>query len=104
MVRFILHLDERPELPDGVAETLRQDGYQLLHTADPEEAMRLVEERHPALVLMEIELEGCDGLDLMAGIRDPQFGSVPVLAVTRAPRDSGAHGEAIALGVADFLS
>ncbi len=58
MVRFILHLDERPELPDGVAETLRQDGYQLLHTADPEEAMRLVEERHPALVLMEIELEG----------------------------------------------
>ncbi|MEE9280186.1 MAG: response regulator [Myxococcota bacterium] len=101
---FILHIDDCPELPGGAAEALRADGYQLQHTADPEEAMRLVEERIPVLVLMELELEGCDGLDLMAGIRDPQFGSVPVLVITRVPRDTAVHGEAIALGVADFLT
>jgi CheY-like chemotaxis protein/tetratricopeptide (TPR) repeat protein len=66
--------------------------------------MRFVEERRPDLVLMEIELEGCDGLDLMAGIRGLQPDSLPVLVVTRAPRDSAIHGEAIALGVADFLT
>jgi len=101
---ILLHIDEQPELPSGVAIELRREGYELLHTADPEEAMRFVEERRPDLVLMEIELEGCDGLDLMAGIRGLQPDSLPVLVVTRAPRDSGIHGEAIALGVADFLT
>ena len=101
---ILLHIDEQPELPSGVAIELRREGYELLHTADPEEAMRFVEERRPDLVLMEIELEGCDGIDLMAGIRDLQPDSLPVLVVTRAPRDSALHGEAIALGVADFLT
>jgi CheY-like chemotaxis protein/tetratricopeptide (TPR) repeat protein len=101
---LLLHIDERPDLPEGVAQALRRDGYLLEHTADPEQAMRLIEERRPALVLLEVVIESCDGLDLMAGIRDPQFGGVPVLAVTRAPRDSTIHGEAIALGVADFLT
>jgi len=100
----ILHIDEQPELPSGVAIELRREGYELLHTADPEEAMRFAEERRPDLVLMEIEFEGCDGLDLMAGIRGLQPDSLPVLVVTRAPRDSAIHGEAIALGVADFLT
>jgi len=101
---ILLHIDEQPELPSGVAIELRREGYELLHTADPEEAMRFVEERRPDLVLMEIELEGCDGLDLMAGIRGLQPDSLPVLVVTRAPRDSAIHGEAIALGAADFLT
>ncbi len=101
---IILHVDEQPELPSGVAIELRREGYELFHTADPEEAMRFVEERCPDLVLMEVELEGCEGIDLMAGIRDLQPGSLSVLVVTRAPRDSAIHGEAIFLGVADFLT
>jgi CheY-like chemotaxis protein/tetratricopeptide (TPR) repeat protein len=101
---ILLHIDEQPELPSGVATELRREGYELLHTADPEEAMRFVEERRPDLVLMEIELEGCNGLDLMAGIRSLQPDSLPVLVMTRAPRDSAVHGEAIAIGVADFLT
>jgi len=103
MAPFILHIDDQLELPAGVVEILDKDGYQFHWTSDPEEAMRLVEERSPVLVVMEIELAGCDGIDLLAGIRNSQFGEVPVLVVTRGPRDSGIHGEAIALGILDFL-
>ena len=99
----ILYVDDRPELPDGFADSLGQEGYELLHTGDAEEAIRLVEERRPALVMMDLELRSCDGLDLMAGIRDPDLGAPPVLVLTHAARDSALHGEAIALGVADFL-
>ena len=104
MPTLILHIDDRPELPDGFVERLAQEGYEFLQIADPEEAIRLVEERPPALVLMEIQLGSCDGLDLLAGIRDPDLGSLPVLVITRGPRDTAVHGEAIALGVADFLT
>lgn len=101
---LILHIDDSPDLPAGVAEALEEDGFELRHTVDPEEAMRLVEERSPALVLMDMELTACEGPDLMAGIRNPSCGSVPVLVVTNVPRDSALHGEAIALGVVDFLT
>jgi CheY-like chemotaxis protein/tetratricopeptide (TPR) repeat protein len=103
MPSVILHVDDRPELPEGVAEALRGDGYEILTTADPEEVIRLLVEREPALVVMELELPGCDGLDLLAGIREERP-SLPVLIVTRALRDSGLHGEAIAVGIVDFLS
>ncbi len=104
MPTLILHIDDRPELPDGFVESLAQEGYEFLQITDPEEAIRLVEERPPALVLMEIQLGSCDGLDLLAGIRDPDLGSLPVLVLTRVQRNSGLHGEVIALGVVDFLS
>ena len=100
---LILHIDDDPDLPGGVPETLEEDGYEVAHTADPEEAMRLAQERRPALVLMELELRDCDGPDLMTGIREIDAGAIPVLVVTKAARDSALHGEAISLGVADFL-
>ena len=53
---------------------------------------------------MELDLRRCDGPDLLAGIRAPERGDVPVLVLTRAPRHSPLHGEAIALGAADFLT
>ena len=102
MDAVILHIDEQPDLPKGVAEMLRKEGYSLLQTDDPEEAIRLVEERRPVLVIMEIEFQGCDGPDLMAGIQART--EVPVLVVTTAPRHSPMHGEAIILGARDFLT
>jgi CheY-like chemotaxis protein len=101
---LILQIDDDPELPARVAEILEEDGYELHQTADPEDAMRVVEERRPLLVVMEIQLPGCEGLDLMAGIRDAYGGEVPVLVLTELPRDTAEHGEAIALGCLDFLT
>ncbi len=104
MARVILHVDDRPELPPDFAKTLAGEGYELLQTADPEEAIRVVEERRAAMVLMEIELDGCDGLDLLAGLSDPGLGAPPVLVLSCVPRNSSLHGEAIALGVRDFFT
>jgi len=104
MATVILHIDEQRELPEGVAETLCGEGYSLVQTSDPEEAIKLLDERKPALVLMELEFRCCDGPDLIAGIRSRERGDVPVLVLTRAPRQSALHGEAISLGAVDFLS
>jgi CheY-like chemotaxis protein/tetratricopeptide (TPR) repeat protein len=104
LARLILHVDDDPDLPEGVVAVLEADGYQWAHTTDPEEVMRLVEREDVALVLMEVDLAGCDGLDLLAGILAAGGDEVPVLVLTRQPRDSGVHGECIALGASDYLS
>ncbi len=102
MTRTILYIDDRAELPDGFAKALRAEGYDLVHLRDPEEAMRLLASRRPALVLMELLLADCDGLDLLEGIR--QSADVPVVVLTRASRHPGLYGQAVALGARDFLS
>lgn len=103
MPRLILHVDDDPNLPEGVVAVLEADGYVWERTADPEHAMRQVETRDVALVLIEIDLPGCDGIDLLAGMLVAR-GDLPVLVLTRHPRDSAMHGEVIALGISDFLS
>jgi len=104
LARLILHVDDDPELPEGVASVLEADGYQWARTTDPEQVMRLVEQEDIALVLMEVDLPDCDGLDLLAGILAAGRDELPVLVLTRQPRDSSVHGECIALGVSDFVS
>jgi len=103
MGQVILHIDDDPRLAEGVEETLQREGYELLHTSDPEETMRRVEAGEPAVVLIEIELADCDGLDLLRGIRAAAQ-DLPVLVLTGVERAPGLYGEAIALGVNDFLT
>ncbi len=103
MAGVVLYIDDAPELPEGFAESLRGEGYELVHAADAEQAVALVGARRPALVLMELLLTGCDGLDLLEGIRERSPG-LPIVILTRAARLPGLYGQAVALGVADFLS
>ena len=104
--KVILYVDDRPELPTGLEASLERDGYEILHTDDAETAVRLAGERLPALLLIELDLAGCDGLHLLEGLRarPSDAGELPVLVLSRAPRSSGLYGEAIAIGVGDFLT
>ena len=102
MPPYLLHIDDA--LPSDLAGVLGRHGVEVRHTSDPEEAMRLVDEQRPGLVIMEIACSGFDGPDLMYGIRDAAGGEIPVLVVTQLSRDSAEHGEAIALGCVDFLT
>jgi DNA-binding response OmpR family regulator/Tfp pilus assembly protein PilF len=101
--RVVLHIDEDPTLPAGVAEELARQGCELLQTGDPEQAMRWVEERKPALVLAEIELAGCDGPDLLSGVCSVSD-APPLVVLTKAQHSSPIYGEAVALGATDVLS
>jgi len=101
----VLYVDDDPQLPAQVDEVLAQVGYELVHTADPEEALRLVREQPPpALVLTEVLLPDCDGFELIerigcASVAPP----LPVVVVTRGERTPQLYGQALELGVKDFL-
>ena len=44
MTDTVLYIDNEPELPARIEDVLAQAGYRLLHTADPDEALRIVRE------------------------------------------------------------
>ena len=64
-------------------ELLQVKGYQILETETAEEGIRLAQEAHPALILMDLQLPGMDGIAALGALRaDPRTTRIPVIAVT----------------------
>jgi two-component system cell cycle response regulator DivK len=64
-------------------EVLRVTGYRTLETETAEQGIRIAQESHPALILMDLQLPGMDGVAALAALRtDPRTNKIPVIAVT----------------------
>jgi len=62
---------------------LKAKGYTILEAGTGEEAMSLLQEQKPDIILMDIQLPGIDGLTLIKQIKeDASTGEIPIIAVT----------------------
>ena len=66
-----------------VRDVLQATGYATLEATSGEEAIEVARTHAPALVLMDVQLPGIDGIEALARLRrDEQTTSIPVLALT----------------------
>ena len=64
-------------------ESLSARGWQVVEAMDAEEGIQVAREQLPALILMDIQLPGMDGLSATRIINgDPQLKNIPVVALT----------------------
>jgi two-component system, cell cycle response regulator DivK len=64
-------------------DVLRATGYVTLEAGTGEEAVEVAVSGSPALVLMDVQLPGIDGVEALGRLRsDPRTASIPVLALT----------------------
>ena len=64
-------------------ELLEVRGYTVVEACDGEEALRMIEQTQPDLLLLDIGMPVLDGFGVMRKIREnPSFASLPVVAVT----------------------
>jgi two-component system, cell cycle response regulator DivK len=64
-------------------DVLVASGYEVAEAVDAEGGLAIARERLPALVLMDIQLPGMDGIAAVAELkRDPRTAKIPVIAVT----------------------
>ena len=64
-------------------DILQAKGYATLEAVTGEDGVRLAKEHRPALVLMDIQLPGINGIEALRQLReDPATASIPVVAVT----------------------
>ena len=85
-------------------DVLQARGYETVEAVTGEEGVRLALERKPALVLMDIQLPGIDGVEALRRIRaNAATALIPVVAVTASvtPTD---RSEIIAAGFDAFVS
>ena len=64
-------------------DILQAKGYTTLEAVTGEDGVRLAREHRPALVLMDIQLPGINGIEALRQLRaDAATASIPVIAVT----------------------
>jgi two-component system, cell cycle response regulator DivK len=64
-------------------DVLQATGYVTLEASTGEEAVELAVSGSPALVLMDVQLPGINGVEALGRLRsDPRTASIPVLALT----------------------
>jgi two-component system, cell cycle response regulator DivK len=80
---LILIVEDNEKNLKLVRDVLRHTGYQTIEAGTGEEGIRLAKERGPALILMDIQLPGMDGITALGQLRaDPATRAIPVIAVT----------------------
>ena len=80
---LILIVEDNPKNLKLVRDTLQVKGYQTIEAETGEEGVRLARERQPALILMDIQLPGINGIEALHQVRaDPITRATPVIAIT----------------------
>ena len=80
---LILIVEDNERNRKLVRDVLQFKGYRTIETETAEEGIRLARERRPALILMDIQLPGMDGIAALGHLRaDPLTRAIPVMAVT----------------------
>jgi two-component system, cell cycle response regulator DivK len=80
---LILIVEDNEKNRKLARDVLQVKGYRTIESETAEEGLKLVEEKEPALILMDIQLPGMDGITAMKRLKaDPQTASIPIIAIT----------------------
>ena len=80
---LILIIEDNEKNRKLIRDLLQVKGYQTIESETAEEGLKLAEEKSPALILMDIQLSGMDGITAMKQLKaTPTTKSIPVIAIT----------------------
>jgi two-component system, cell cycle response regulator DivK len=83
---------------------LTSEGYDARTAADAEQALKMLTQFTPALILMDIQLPGMDGLELTRKLKsDPATSKIIIVALT-AYAMKGDDARALAAGCDDYVA
>jgi two-component system cell cycle response regulator DivK len=79
----ILIIEDNEKNRKLMRDVLQFQGYQTIESETAEEGIRLARERQPALILLDIQLPGMDGIEALGQLRaDSATRAISVIAVT----------------------
>jgi diguanylate cyclase (GGDEF)-like protein len=100
----ILIVEDEPIAANYFAETLQHTGMHTMVVTDPMEVMQPLADFRPDMILMDMYMPGCNGLDLAAVIRQQEeYVSIPIVFLSAEAR-LDKQLEAMRLGGDDYLT
>lgn len=104
MTATILVVEDEPAIQELIAFNLRQAGHQPLRAHNAEQALNLVSNALPDLVLLDWMLPGMSGIDLARRLRhDKRTKAVPIIMLTARSEEQDKL-QALDTGADDYLT
>ena len=97
----VLVVDDDVKTVELVKLYLNRDGYRVLTAYDGLEALRLAQEAHPDLIVLDLMLPGMDGLEICRTIREES--DVPIIMLTARTTDEDKL-TGLSLGADDYVT
>lgn len=83
MNKTILVVEDQEDNRKILRDLLTSKGYRVIEVEDGHEGIRQTIEHHPDLILMDIQLPGLDGYEVIKRIKtDSNIHNIPIIAVT----------------------
>jgi chemosensory pili system protein ChpA (sensor histidine kinase/response regulator) len=100
---LIMVVDDSITVRKITTRLLEREGYRVVTAKDGIEALELLRETLPAVMLVDIEMPRMDGFDLTRNVRgDPRTQDIPIVIISSRTADKH-RNQAAALGVNAFL-
>ena len=96
----ILVVDDDPQTLRYVREALAEAGYSPIVTGEHRELSRIIRTERPHLILLDLLLQGADGIELMEST--PEMADLPVIFISAYGRDE-TIAKALESGAVDYL-
>ncbi len=87
--KTIAVIEDEDDIREIVAYNLKRDGFDVLQVATGEDGLKVVIEKKPALVLLDLMLPGIDGLEVCQRIKNHnEISEIPVILLTAKGEES----------------
>jgi DNA-binding response OmpR family regulator len=82
-IAIVLIADDEPSMRLLVHTTIESDDYLVVEAGDGDEAWALIKEHRPSLVILDLQMPGKNGLEVLGLIRsDPELKGTRVIVLT----------------------
>lgn len=99
----ILIIEDDKFLRELIKKKLEAEGFAVVEVVDGESGLKVIREKRPDLVLLDLILPGIDGFEVLAKIKENDFlSSIPVIILSNLGQREDVE-KGLKLGAVDFL-
>lgn len=98
----LLVVDDEHLIRWSLEQNLKKQGYEVITAATGEDALRLIREEQPDLVLLDIQLPGISGIDVLEKIKELDEDVAVIMVTAHSGLDTAVN--AMRLGAYDYIS
>jgi two-component system, OmpR family, alkaline phosphatase synthesis response regulator PhoP len=102
--QLILIADDSRTIVSMVASRLERSGYEVVTTANGEDALQLAQEREPVLVILDVEMPKLDGYEVTRRLRANEATSALPIILLTSHDDESAQATGYEAGATDYIT
>ena len=99
----LLIVDDEIDVREFAANFFRKRKMDITVVSSGEEALSVLEEQRPQLILLDIKMVGMDGIETLKRIREKDKDAKVIMVTGKKPEEEGAFDRCRELGACDYI-